>query len=95
MRQSFVGIIDSSGLTSLLCENDRIIECLLQLAQRRKGVCFWAVVDDAVAWQIRRELDEGNRIEALHALRCHASELGQILPSPSVPIDESVVEVDS
>ena len=81
MRNSYIGIIDRTGVRILVPEHEHTARFLSRRSRSEDCVCFWAVVDDALANAIHAEINAGNRADALHLLHCLAVDLGTILPS--------------
>jgi len=93
MRSGFLGIISERGLESLVPETEHAALFLTRQAYRHattKSVCFWAVMEDTVAEQIRRQLYARNRSEALGVLRMAAYDFGTILPLSEEDVAEAV-----
>lgn len=80
MRDSYVGIVDSSGLRWLVPETEHAARFLVWRAGRCRGCCFWAVIDDSLAVAIELELERGQAANALQLLQLFAVDLGPILP---------------
>lgn len=88
MLKAFVGIADCYGLESFRPEGEVPIEWLAQRAttrHSRQAVCFWAVVGDEAAREIRSELDGRHPHEALTALGSLATEIIRVTSAESVP----------
>lgn len=81
MRTSYIGIVDRTGIRILVPEYEHTARFLSRRSRREESVCFWAVVDDALAHAIHAEINAGNRADALRLLNCLAIDLGTILPS--------------
>ena len=81
MRNSYIGIVDRTGVRILVPELEHTARFLSRRSCREESVCFWAVVDDALANVIHAEINAGNRTDALRLLNCLAIDLGTILPS--------------
>ena len=84
MLQSYVGIITSQGLESLVQETERTTRLVTRFAYgNRLGrtICCWAAVQHSVAMDVRRLVDDGDRARALEILNGSARFLGPILPS--------------
>lgn len=78
MLRAFVGIADCYGLESFLPESEVPIAWLARRATAnpsRQAVCYWAVVSDEVAREIRSELEGLHRVEALRTLLSLAREV--------------------
>ena len=78
MRRAFVGVASQNELVTLLPEQGDVVTFLCRRAERADGVCFWAVVDSAIAATIVAELEEGDSRNALILLQTLAVELGPI-----------------
>jgi hypothetical protein len=90
MGKSFVGIISPRGLESLIPETEHAVPFLVRRAYRRrtaKAVCYWAVVDESVADQVRRQLGGHCHEDAFLVLRTLAEDFGTIPP----PFDDDTV----
>ena len=81
MRNSYIGIVDRTGVRILVPEHEHTARFLSRRSRREESLCFWAVVDDALANVIHAEINAGNRTDALRLLNCLAIDLGTILPS--------------
>lgn len=81
MKNSYIGIVDRTGVRILVPEHEHTARFLSRRSRREDCVCFWAVVDDALAHAIHAEINAGNRADALRLLHCLAVDLGTILPS--------------
>lgn len=95
MLRAFIGIANCFGLESFRPEGEVPIEWLAQQAttlRSRQAVCFWAVVGDEAAREIRSELDGRHRIEALTALQSLATEIVRVTSAKSVPASYSPPE---
>lgn len=90
MRKSYIGILDRSGLSVLLPEAEHVDRFLLRRALRKNAVCFWAVMDDAVAQSIRMELSVGQHQNAARLLQLLATDYGAILPPHTIEVVRSV-----
>lgn len=84
MRKSYIGILNQSGLDTLLPEENHIDRFLLRRAMRENAVCFWAVIDDSVYVTIRQELAFGQKQNAARLLQLLAIDSGAILPPHNV-----------
>ena len=95
MLRAFVGIADCYGLESFRPESEVPLEWLAHRAtacRSRQAVCYWAVVSDEAASEIRSELDGRHRIQALSTLQSLATEIIPVtspgsVPEPFVPPD--------
>ena len=95
MLKAFVGIADCYGLESFRPEGEVPIEWLARRAttrHSRQAVCFWAVVADEAAREIRFELDGRHPLEALTALGSLAREIVRVTSAESVPASYSPPE---
>ena len=83
MVKSYVGIISSRGLESLLPETEHAVPFLIRRAYRRRpteAVCYWAVMQDTVAGEVKRQLEWKRYADALLTLRTLATYFGTISP---------------
>ncbi len=83
MVKCYVGIISRRGLESLLPETKHAIPFLLRRAYRREpteAVCYWAVMQEAAALEVQRQVQSRRHEEALLALHAWAAHFGTILP---------------
>lgn len=83
MSQSYVGIATPAGLELFVPENGHVIRFLLRRAyrsNRTQAVCFWAVMDEAIADAVRALLRTGCRQDALLVIQTLAIEAGSICP---------------
>ena len=83
MANSFVGIISPRGLELLLPETEHALPFLVRRAYRRRpteAVCYWAVMQDSAAAEVRRQLQGRRREDAFLALRALADFFGTIPP---------------
>jgi len=88
MLRSFVGIADCYGLESFRPEGEVPIQWLAQRAttrSSRQAVCYWAVVGDEAAREIRSELESRHPFEALTILGSLATELVRVTSAQSIP----------
>jgi hypothetical protein len=93
--RAFVGIAHCYGLESFRPEGEVPIEWLAQQAttlRSRQAVCFWAVVGDEAAREIRSELDGRHRIEALTIFQSLATEIVRVTSAKSIPASYSPPE---
>lgn len=83
MLQSYLGLASTNGLEIFCPEQPDIIHFLWRRARRRREpvVCFWAVVPDDVAEQIRVALHLSGNHEALDLLQRRCHEWGSLLPA--------------
>lgn len=82
MVNSFVGIISRRGLESLVPETEHAVPFLVRRAYRRRpteAVCYWAVMEESAAEQVRRQLHGHRHEDAFFALRALAEHFGTIL----------------
>ena len=83
MVNSFVGIISSRGLELLLPETEHALSFLVRRAYRRRpteGVCYWAIMQDSAAAEVRRQLQQHRHEDAMFALGALAEYFGTIPP---------------
>jgi hypothetical protein len=81
MRKSYVGIANREGLELFLLETERDAEALASSSRGdRLLVCYWAVLQDTAAAEVRHLLAQGDRRGALAALDRSAEELGRLVP---------------
>ena len=90
MRKSYIGILDRSGLKILLPETRHVDRFLLRRALRENAVCFWAVMDEAVATSIFSELNFGQHQNAARLIHLLANDYGAILPERTDEVVRSV-----
>lgn len=84
MRQSYIGILNHSGLSVLVPDENHVDRFLLRRALRENALCFWAVIDDAVVESIRAEMSFGQTQNAARLLQLVALDCGSILPQHTV-----------
>jgi hypothetical protein len=87
MSNAFVGIISSRGLESLVPETEHALPFLVRRAYRRhppEAVCYWAVMDEVVAEEVRRQLRGQCHEDAFLVLRTLSERFGTIPP----PLDD-------
>ena len=67
MAQSYVGIVSHLGLEELWPEHPHTLRFLSRAAARwpRGGYLVWAVLDEVIFHQIRREIQIGNHLEGI------------------------------
>jgi hypothetical protein len=75
MYHSYLGIVDSRGLSALVSEGAVTPDWLLTQAPRSRAACFRAVIPDHAAEDIRAELTAGHPRDALLLLDGAAVEL--------------------
>jgi hypothetical protein len=83
MSKAFVGIISSRGLESMVPETDHALPFLIRRAYRREPpetVCYWAVMDEAVAEEVRRQLQGHCHEDAFLVIQTLAECFGTIPP---------------
>ena len=86
MVRCYVGTISRRGLESLFPETEHAVPFLVRRAYRRRpteAVCYWAVLPDAAARDVQRQLQWHDHEEALATLCGQASYFGTIPPSAS------------
>lgn len=82
MMDSYVGIISRRGLECFVPETEHTARFLVKRAKRSTpSLCYWAVMHQAHATEIKRLLASDNSAEALRILNAAAQSLGSILPS--------------
>lgn len=84
MLRSFVGIASYYGLQSFFPEHEHVVRFLLKRASRDptgRNICYWAVISERAALEVRRHLILGNRLAALTLLDRTAFDIGPILPA--------------
>jgi hypothetical protein len=92
MLKSFVGIATRHGLEVFLPEHEHVVRFLTRRVRRealRRAVCYWAVLPDEAAWEVRRQMDLGEAYIALLLLDHAATELGPILPADTSDHEEA------
>lgn len=85
MSNAFVGIISSRGLESMVPETEHALPFLIRRAYRQQppeAVCYWAVMDEAVAEEVHRQLRGQCHEDAFLVLRTLAECFGTV-PPPS------------
>ncbi len=95
MLRAFVGIADCYGLESFRPESEVPLEWLAHRAtacRSRQAVCYWAVVGDEAAREIRSELDSRHPFEALTTLGSLATEIVRVTSAESIPASYSPPE---
>jgi hypothetical protein len=88
MAKSYVGIISHRGLESFLPETRHAVPFLVRRAYRRQpaeAICYWAVMQDTVAGEVRQQLQCQRYEDAFLTLRMKAAHFGTILP-PSADV---------
>ena len=83
MRKSYVGIATPRGLEVFETENRDVCQFLIRRAyrsNREQSVCFWAVMDDAVARTVWGLMHAGCRLDALLIIQTLAIESGSLYP---------------
>jgi hypothetical protein len=88
MVRSYVGIISRRGLELLLPETEHAVPFLLRRAYCRHSagaICCWAVMQDAAAGEVQRQLLFRRYEDAFLSLRVKAACFGTILP-PSADV---------
>ncbi|MHC4880785.1 MAG: hypothetical protein ACYTGL_30390 [Planctomycetota bacterium] len=86
MKTSFVGIASPSGLELMVPESDHVIRFLMRRAYRSKrtgAVCFWAIMDEAIAITVTDLLHSGRPEHALLVIQMLAVETGSFCPDSS------------
>ena len=81
MLSSFVGTISRRGLESLYPETEHAVPFLIRRAYRSsptREICYWAVMQDAVALQVQHQLVCERREDAFLILRALADYFGTI-----------------
>ena len=88
MLKAFVGIADCYGLDVVPPPREKCRSSGWPRAttlRSRQAVCFWAVVGDEAAREIRSELDGRHPLETLTALGSLATEIIRVTSAESVP----------
>jgi hypothetical protein len=85
MINSYVGIASQEGLEVFVPEHEHVVRFLARRAGRRHAACYWAVMPEEAAAEVRRLLDLGEPYEALLALNLVATQIGPLLPHPPDP----------
>ncbi len=83
MTNSYLGIITSRGLESLVVETEHAAPFLFRRAEMhadQDAVCCWAVLDDRAAKNVRRRIALQRFDEALQLLNLRAQHLGTVVP---------------
>lgn len=83
MRKSYVGIATPGGLELFAPESRHVSRFLARRAYRSHvngAVCFWVVMDEAIAHTVRELLCTGRRHDALLVIQTLAIEAGSICP---------------
>ena len=83
MAQSYLSLVSSRGLESLVPETEHALPFLLRRAYRRcphEAICCWAVVPARAVYRVRALIATGRHLQALIALNVEAHELGTIPP---------------
>jgi hypothetical protein len=94
MIDSYVAIITRRGLEHFCPENKHVLRFMLRRAYRRQPLpafCYWAVLHDEDARQVRRCLRCRAFADALRALESSATWLGPIFPSHVTDQDHSTL----
>lgn len=84
MVKCYVGTISRRGLESLFPETPHAVPFLVRKAYRRRpteAVCYWAVLPDTAAREVKRQLQWCEYEEALATLRGQAACFGTIPPT--------------
>jgi hypothetical protein len=81
MWQAYVGIVSRQGLEVFCPEHTQTVRFLWQRVRRQRGqaACFWSVVPDEAAAQVRAALHLGRPRTALHVLQSTARDWGHLL----------------
>ncbi len=85
MTNSYLGIISSRGLQTLVLETEHAALFLFRrLARRqfREATAFWAVLDEKAASNVAGHVRRGQFDEALRQLNTRALDWGTLLPPP-------------
>ncbi|MBI1315023.1 hypothetical protein GC176_27345 [bacterium] len=83
MRKSYVGIATPQGLEVFVPENRHVGRFLMRRAYRSgtfSSVCFWAVMEEAIASTVLTLLYSGRRQDALLIIQTLATETGSFFP---------------
>ncbi|MDA0282545.1 MAG: hypothetical protein O3B13_25685 [Planctomycetota bacterium] len=86
MLKPYIGIASVDGLDVFEREHHHVLRFLLRRAYRSKrtgAVCFWAVMDDAIARNVSDLLQSGCRQHALLIIQTLATETGSFCPDDS------------
>ena len=81
MTNAYLGLVSRHGLESLVVETDHATPFLLRRARRRSfegAHCCWAVLDDAAAHGIMRQVGSRRFENAFQRLRIEAMRFGTI-----------------
>ncbi|MDZ4683587.1 MAG: hypothetical protein SH850_00775 [Planctomycetaceae bacterium] len=97
MLQAYVGIVSRQGLEVFCPEHPQTVRFLQRRVERTRGqaVCFWSVVPDDAADQVRTALRCGERQLALHLLQQATRDGGSLLPTPDDAVDTWVMRSDA
>ena len=93
MLKSFVGIATLHGLEAFLPEHEHVVRFLSRRTRReayRRAVCYWAVLPEEAAWEVRRQMDLGEPFTALQILDRTATDLGAILPDHCSELEDGI-----
>jgi len=83
VTNSYLGIVTSRGLETLVVETEHAAVFLFRRAARHgdaDAVCFWAVLDEKTARNVMRQIDCRRFRDALCQLNSRAVHLGTLLP---------------
>lgn len=84
MNDSWIAIVDRTGLKQLVLETSHALPFLLRRASREDAECFWAVLEPHHVKFIERLRCTGNSRPALRWLEYLATDLGRISPDNSL-----------
>ena len=86
MNDSWIAIVDRTGLRKLVLETSHALPFLLRRASRENAECFWAVLEPRHVRFVEQLRCSGNSRPALRWLEYLATDLGRISPDiSSVP----------
>lgn len=84
MNDSWIAIVDRTGLRKLVLETSHALPFLIRQATRENAECFWAVLEPQHVSFIERLRCTGNSVAALRWLDYLATDIGRITPNESV-----------
>jgi len=95
MNDSWIALVDLTGLKLLVRENDHASLFLLRRASRENAECFWAVLEPRNAQFVERLRRSGHPAAAVRWLEYLATDLGRMTPSeqllpPWLPEDVTI-----
>ena len=83
MQKSYIGIATPCGLELFEPEDRQVCRFLVRRAYRSKqtcAVCFWAVMDEAIAHTVWGLMYSGRRLDALLIVQTLSTETGSFCP---------------